>query len=87
MFGDLFAPSLGLLFIMENKKINFIVGFKIKEKRKIAGMSGRQLRGLAGWWIVTPYGATLFLSSLRCGASGALRLPCAPRIFLTAVAK
>lgn len=28
---------------MENKKINFIVGFKIKEKRKVAGMSGRQL--------------------------------------------
>ena len=78
MFGDLFAPSLGLLFIMENKKINFIVGFKIKEKRKIAGMSDRQLRGLAGWWIVTPYGATIFfLASLR---GFRLRLPCPPGI-------
>ncbi|RNR91534.1 hypothetical protein C5X90_024845 [Klebsiella pneumoniae subsp. pneumoniae] len=43
--------------------------------------------GFAGRGIITAKAVTLFKSSLRCGASGALRLPCAPRIFLTAVAK
>ncbi|EAW9501458.1 hypothetical protein QW46_26240 [Salmonella enterica] len=44
------------------------------------GSSGTQFRkeknGLAARGIVTAHAVTLFTSSLRCGASGALRLPC-----------
>ncbi|EFW7710475.1 hypothetical protein FGZ66_15575 [Shigella sonnei] len=36
----------------------------------------KEKTGLAGLGIVTAEAVTLFKSSLRCGASGAKRLPC-----------
>ncbi|EBM9948399.1 hypothetical protein S576_23490 [Salmonella enterica subsp. enterica serovar Give] len=44
--------------------------------RSICIVFSRVVLGLAGWGVITAEAVMLFSSSLRCGASGALRLPC-----------
>ncbi|MBN6367899.1 hypothetical protein JZL89_21445, partial [Providencia rettgeri] len=44
--------------------------------KRIAERFVKEKTGLAGLGIVTAEAVTLFKSSLRCGASGAKRLPC-----------